>query len=384
MREGGQSPKAPGLIIARVLAGAWRPGAPPPEVGPGELARVANLLHQTGTGALAWWRLRGTPLEHTETAEGLRQAYRIHAVEAVRHAVRTLDALDRLDAAAIEALLVKGWAVARHYPEVGLRSYTDLDLIVPPGRAAAAQAALAGPPDLGYPVDLHDGLANLYRFAFEHLAERAEVASLRGRPVLVLCPEDSLRLLALHALRHGMFRPLWLIDLAVEVERRPAGFDWARCLGPDRRRADWVLCAIALAHRLLGARVEGTPAEARAATLPRWFVQAVLRNWARGDGRSHMEPVFRAFVARLGHPAELWSEARLRWDRPIEATLEVRGPMNDLLRWPFQVGAVVRRTPELIEALRDRAAARRVNSAARRGTGTQPERTFQRDASRSS
>jgi hypothetical protein len=97
-----------------------------------------------------------------------------------------------------------------------------------------------------------------------------------------------------------------------------------------------------------------------------------------------MEPVFRAFVARLGHPAELWSEARLRWDRPIEATLEVRGPMNGLPRWSFQVGAVVRRTPELLEALRDRAVARRLDSMPRRGTGTQPERALQRDASRSS
>jgi hypothetical protein len=164
------------------------------------------------------------------------------------------------------------------------------------------------------------------------------------------------------------------------VERRPAGFDWARCLGPDRRRADWVLCAVALAHRLLGARVEGTaPRPCRDGSSGRSF-----RNWARGDGRSHTEPVFRAFVARLGHPAELWSEARLRWDRPIEATLEVRGPMNGLPRWPFQVGAVVRRTPELLEALRDRAAARRLDSTPRRGTEAQPERAFHRDASRSS
>jgi Uncharacterised nucleotidyltransferase len=114
-----------------------RHSQPPPVLTPArgfELAQVAKLLHQTGTGALAWWRLRGTPLEHTETAEGLRHAYRIHALEAVRHAVRTVDALDRLDAAGIEALVVKGWAVARHYPEVGLRSYADLDLIVPPGR----------------------------------------------------------------------------------------------------------------------------------------------------------------------------------------------------------------------------------------------------------
>jgi hypothetical protein len=145
------------------------------------------------------------------------------------------------------------------------------------------------------------------------------------------------------------------------VERRPAGFDWARCLGPDRRRADWVLCAVALAHRLLGARVEGTPAEARTATLPRWFVRAVLPKLGPRRREKPYGAVFRAFVARLGHPAELWSEARLRWDRPIEATLEVRGPMNGLPRWPFQVGAVVRRTPELLEALRDRAAARRLD-----------------------
>src|SRR5262249_49707651 len=153
---------------------------------------------------------------------------------------------------------------------------------------------------------------------FHDLVARAEMARLHDQTVRIPGPEDHLRLLALHALRHGVYRPIWLVDLAVAVEARPPWFDWARCLGTDARRADWVTCAVGLAGRLLGARVEGTPAVARVATLPAWLIQAILRSWARGTGRSNLAPVFAALVANLGRPAEAWAEARRRWDRPIE------------------------------------------------------------------
>ena len=73
-----------------------------------------------------------------------------------------------------------------------------------------------------------------------------------------------------------------------------------------------------------------------------------------GLGRSHREPAARALAARLGQPRQLWVEARLRWDPPIEGTMGVRGPFNRLPRWPFQVGAGVRRLPEFSRTRRRR------------------------------
>jgi hypothetical protein len=345
-------PGARGRLIARVLAGAWRAAPPPPDFTAEDLEAAAPLLHKSGAGALAWWRIRGTPLAQTPAGAGFHQAYRLHALEADVHAIKTAGVLQRLDAAGLEALVVKGWAIARHYPEVGLRQYTDLDVVVRPGEMGAARAALAGLPGGHYPVDLHAGPASLDALDFDDLLARAERVQLAGLEVRVLGPEDHLRVLALHALRHGVFRPIWLVDLAVAVEARPAAFDWARALGGDPRRADWTTCAIALADRLLGARVEDTPAAARVRTLPRWLVRAVLQAWDRCEGTSHREPVFDALVGRLGSPARLREEARSRWHRPIQATLEVGGPFNGLPRWPFQVAALARRVPEIGRALR--------------------------------
>jgi hypothetical protein len=347
------TPEGIGGTIARLLAGAWRPGDPQPDVEAEELERIAPLLHQAGTGALAWWCVRGTAFADTETGEGLHQAYRLHTLEAEVHALRLAEVLCRLDAARVDALLIKGWAIARRYPEVGLRPHSDLDLIVRPGEAKAARAALAAPPALECAVDLHDGPSRVDALSFDQLADRAEIAQLGRYSVRMLGSEDHLRLVAIHALRHGVFRPLWLVDVAVCVEGRAPGFDWERCLGPSRRQGEWVIGAVALAERLLGARTEDTPAAGRAGALPGWLVRAVLRNWARGTGTSHLAPVFDALVAHRRHPHRAWAEARRRWDRPIEATLEVGRPFNRLPRWPFQVVAAVRRTPALLRALRD-------------------------------
>jgi hypothetical protein len=267
-----------GAVIARVLAGAWRDPPPPTlDVTQDQLTAVTWLLHRSGSGALAWWRLRKTPLVETAARAGFPQAYLIHATEAKTHALGLAEGLRRLRSAGVEVLLVKGWAIARRYPEIGLRHYSDLDLVVRPSVSAAAHAALAGPSPLGHPVDLHDGPAQLDALSFDALAERGETLTVDGETVRVPGPEDHLRIMALHALRHAIVRPIWLIDLALAVETRAPGFDWARCLGSDRRRADWVTCAIALAHQLLGARRQhasrrahgGAAAVARSGRAPR-------------------------------------------------------------------------------------------------------------------
>src|SRR5262249_41084485 len=157
--------------------------------------RVATLLHQTGSGALAWWRLRHTPLAGTETAEGLHQAYRLHTLEAEFHVLRIQDALDRLVESGVDALVIKGWAIARQYAEAGLRPYTDLDLVVRPGQAGVARAALVRSPVVAVPVDLHDGPARIDRLGFDALWERSERVPLGARVARVLGAEDHLRVL---------------------------------------------------------------------------------------------------------------------------------------------------------------------------------------------
>ena len=343
-----------GELIARVLGGAWRATPPALSLAEDELAVVAPLLCRSGAGALGWWRLRHHPLAHTPTGQTLRNMYLLHRVEAQLASRRLVDVLERLRSAGVEPLLVKGRAIARHYPEVGLRPYSDIDLIVRLDELDRAREALAIGLPAGLPIDLHAGTVPPDSHSFEDLTARAEETPVGGTTVRVLGPEDHLRVLSLHALRHDVCRPIWLCDLALALDVRSSAFDWTRCLGEDRQVVDWVACALGLAHRLLGAAVDGTPAEARAADLPSWLIPAVLRRWTRnpGGGVSSRVPLGEALPWLARDPARLWEDLVLRWDRPIKATLDLRRPFTAWPRWPLQVAAVARGVPRVVRGFR--------------------------------
>src|SRR6185312_10059446 len=84
-----------------------------------------------------------------------------------------------------------------------------------------------------------------------------------------------------HFLKHGAWRPLWLCDIGLLLERMPAGFDWAVCLGKDKRRANWILSAAGLAHKLLKAQISDEQIAERAAQVPGWLCESVLKQWER-------------------------------------------------------------------------------------------------------
>ena len=48
------------------------------------------------------------------------------------------------------------------------------------------------------------------------------------------------------------------------------------------------------------------------------------------------------------HPAQLLRGLRLRWPNPIQATVRVGGPFNELPRLPFQLWECVLRTAHFI------------------------------------
>ena len=180
----------------------------------------------------------------------------------------------------IEPVVVKGWVSARLYPEAGLRPYGDLDLCVRPDQFGRATALLAGPEGRAFPVDLHNGFGESEAEEFETLFGRSRQLPLDATFVRVLSDEDHLRYLALHLLRHGAYRPIWLCDVAAAAEAADAGFDWDRALGGNRRLADWTISVIALARELLGAEAAGAPLEVTKKRLPGWLIQNVVDKWA--------------------------------------------------------------------------------------------------------
>jgi hypothetical protein len=327
-----------GALVASVLEASWRASPAQPQCSLEDLTAVTPLLLSFGAGALGWWRLRHSDLRDSAPAFGLRQAYRLHSLQAALHQREIKSVIPHLQSAGIDPVLVKGWAVARLYPQQGLRPYGDLDLCVPPEQFSAARSALLDPRQPSSVVDLHDGFAKLDHLAAEELYERSVLVEMDGVKVRLLSPEDHLRLLCVHMLRHGVCRPLWLCDIGAALESRPADFDWDRCLTRNLRVADWVACAIGLVHQLLGVRVADTPVARRANNLPRWLIPTVIKQWER-EFRPRL-----SIGTFLGTPPAAFRELPHHWPNGIEATINMRGSFSRLSRFPFQIGDTIRRT----------------------------------------
>ncbi|MEK6288268.1 MAG: nucleotidyltransferase family protein [Acidobacteriota bacterium] len=338
-----------GLLIARLLAGAWRASPPQPTTSSLELEQLAPLLLNSGAGALAWCKLRHSELSCSAVADQLHQAYRLQSLQAALHERSLKQVISLLRGIGVEPMLVKGWSIARIYPEAAMRPYCDLDLCVLPDHYKKASDALKSIEGLVTNVDLHAGFGKFYDRRTDDIFARSQLVKLDDIGVRILCDEDNIRYLCMHVLRHGAVRPLWLCDIAVALESRTCEFDWDRCLAGSRREADWVSCAIRLASFLLGVDIEGTPVAHRGRKLPSWLVKAVTRDW----GISFRSP--RQVHAMLRQPLrlldELPKELLRHWPNPIEATMTLRGPFNRLPRLPFQVGHVVSRTFALISEM---------------------------------
>lgn len=348
-----------GRVIAEVLSKSWRDVPPALESSAAELTAVTPLLLASGGAALAWRRLRTSALRATPAAVELQQAYRLHTLQAALHEHNIKQVFALLRAAGIEPLLVKGWAVARLYPERGARPYGDIDLCVRPADFKTARAVLGSAGDK-YPVDLHQGtgartdrrrvdMRALDDRSWDTLFERSELVPLDDIKVRVLSAEDHLRVLCFHLLRHGVERPIGLCDIAVAVEARPPDFAWDICLGTNPRRADWIACTIALAHCILDARTDDTPVAHRAETLPGWLVNAVLDRWAVSftNHFTRAEPM----SFQLHHPAGIVQAFARRWPTPILGTVGVGGAFNNLPRFPYQLGYFLRRSGWFLKGL---------------------------------
>jgi hypothetical protein len=303
---------------------------------------------ETGAGALAWRRVRHSELKATPAARHLHDAYRLYKLRAVIYEREVAEIFRLLRSHDIEPILVKGWAIARHYAEPETRPCGDIDLCVSKEQFAAAQAVLKSCMGRPHTFDLHREFRHLDDRSFDELMARSELVELEGEPVRVLGAEDHLRVLCYHFLREGGWRALWLCDISVALESRPAGFNWALCLSGNRRQDNWVACSIGLAHQLLGAEVSDTPVAVRAAKLPAWLVPSILREWeVRSMSQRHRTPMSSAMT----QPLRTLKGLHHHWPTPVEATVSLGGAFNELPRLPFQVGNFLSRAAALLARL---------------------------------
>lgn len=320
--------------LGGLLAGAWRatPGAALPALAPARLEELAPLLHRSGTSPLAWRRVAGGPLAELPVGQLLRRDYLAQAGAAALHERAIVQVVGALRAAGVEPLLSKGWAVARHYAEPGLRPAADVDLFVAPGELAAAEAVLAAPELGDARVDLHAGLPDLPDRAFGEIVARAELVPLAGVPVRVPAPDDLLRHVCLHLLRHAAWRPLWFCDVGALVEAEGARLDWDRLRHGSALHSGWVAQVIGLAGTLVGADLSRVPWEP--ARVPPWLEAAVLDHWMRGD--AHLYDGV-PLAHHLRHPGRFWSALARRWPSPLQASVDRGAPFDDAWRFPLQL-----------------------------------------------
>lgn len=215
--------------------------------------------------------------------DALQQRYEHNARRNLKFTAELIHVLDCLEAHGITAIPFKGPMLAESiYGDVTLREFSDLDILVRPADVMRAKDALR---DLGYssnspftPAEERAYLKSGYEFVFDGPAgrnlleiqfgiaprfyavafdldaffKRAVPATVGGRMLKTLCPEDLLLALCVHAAKHAWIRLCWLRDIAGVVRSQPLQWEvvsrQAAELGIDRILGTSLL----LANRWLG------------------------------------------------------------------------------------------------------------------------------------
>ncbi len=227
--------------------------------------RLLRLGEQHGLLPLLDRYLEGSGIEVPEAVRlHLHRRARATAYRNLALTAELLRLLARLEAAGVVAAPFKGPVLAvSAYGDLGRRDFLDLDLLVRPPGIAAAERVLEAEgyrpefaldpargaelvatdcerafvhPTRGAVVDLHWGFSHIhFRFPLrvDAVWTRLATATLGGRQVPTLGPEDTLLLLCAHGTKHLWARLIWVGDVAHTVAARP-DLDWATLLGRAR------------------------------------------------------------------------------------------------------------------------------------------------------
>jgi len=259
---------------------------------------------------------------------------------------RTALSFEKLSAAGLDPILLKGWSVERFYDDGQYRISTDIDLLFKEKAAKQLDNCLTGLRSFAV-IDQHFCPFHLDKLGFDELFTKSYTVELDGVPVRVLADEDNLRVNCVHWLTDGGVNKERLWDIFYLVKNRRQDFEWERCLdsnGPIRRT--WVMAAIATARDVLGLDVSGLPAEVKEFELPAWYEQTLAREWRLGV---YPRRVLSAVIFR---PALFFEQLRRKLPpNPIAATIDTETPIDDTSRIPVQIKSLTKKAGSFARGL---------------------------------
>lgn len=284
------------------------------EVDPDRLLRLA--VWERSLPPLWWWL---EPLVEGRWSGDVRgvfgRAARQRELFAVLLHWRLVEALGVLEEAGIDVLLLKGAALAhRGYALFTERPMGDLDLLVEPGTAERAWAALREhgwswdaerypaepyetihhlPPltdarETGARLEVHFGVlppGHAFRFGADDLRRGAAEVWIEGHRARVPRPVPHLLHLCLHfAWSHQLVRDAWRTFRDVDVLARIEDFDWRDVLAAARASGAERCCywTLRLARELGGVAVPEDMLEELRPALPGPIRERLARHYALG------------------------------------------------------------------------------------------------------
>jgi hypothetical protein len=270
------------------------------------------ILLRSGAAGFAWTRVEYTP--HASSFAPLQDYYRKEALYAVLHEREISRCSALFQEHNIPCLFGKGWRVAKSYPGWGMRACGDIDVYVPEHHQERAQELIKQSAPWAVDIDLHQSCREFSSEPLEALWNRAEQLTLRGVVCRFIPPEEHLRLLAFHSLRHGIARPVWLLDIGFWLKSFHSSLDWARVTDVTPLRLEWLKGVIWLAHATLGFPLPKALMPFR--PLPPWVLQSVYEAW----GRPYYARI--PVLSLWKEPKRMLQEIPKHWPNPIEAVYE--------------------------------------------------------------
>ena len=339
-----------GSLVARILAGSWRSQPPPVDFSAYELESVEDRLMASGSAGLTWNRIKYDPrIAGSDVGSRFADAHRMHILHAGLHDQHLSQVLTALGDAGVRPIVFKGWDSSRLYPDRGMRPFGDIDLLIPPSQLEFARETLRDhggltDVDLEHPVEMGGSSLN-------ELFERAVPTEHGGVEVLTLSDEDRLRVLCIHFLKSGGWRPLNLCDIAAVLEGGGVS-DASTCLTTSRAVVSWVGSTIACARDLLGADLGASPWAGGLPPAPRWLTKAIIEAWGHpfpaewGPAPPLLPP--------LSDPVGVARNLPQRWPSPVVSTIMTGSPVNRLPRPPFQLAYLARRAARYLATQKER------------------------------
>jgi hypothetical protein len=238
----------------------------------------------------------------------------------------------------IEPVLIKGWAVAREYPEMYQRFFSDIDLSVAPDDYEKALQLVEGIEGGNLNIDLHCGLRHLDTLEWDRLFANSEVELIDEVPVRILRVEDHLRVLCVHWLTDGGAYKDRLLDIYYLLQNNADKFDWDACFHAiDENRREWIIKTIALVHKYHPLDVSKLPFAVGIDSIPKWFTKALEKEWA---SETRLQPLH----VYLNSRKELWKQLKKRFPpNAIQSTVLMNGKFDESPRLFYQLGSIFQR-----------------------------------------